>query len=83
LEKTCQEYHGGAVFRSQHKVREARTREAIWQGDEIERKLQKARAKKEREESQFQRQIELEQRHVERERLKKERADEQAAEAGE
>jgi hypothetical protein len=50
-------------------VREARARKAIRQGDEIEEKIQKARAKKEREEAQLQRQIELEQRCVERERL--------------
>jgi hypothetical protein len=78
-----QEYHGGAVFWSPRKVREARARESIQQRDEIEKKLQKAQAKKEREEAQLQRQIEVEQRCVERERLKKERADELAAKAAE
>jgi hypothetical protein len=78
-----QEYHGGAVFWSPRKVREARAREAIRQRNEIEKKLQKAWAKKEREEAQLQRQIEVELRRVERERLKKERADELAAKAAE
>jgi hypothetical protein len=74
-----QEYHGGAVFWSPCKVREARAREADRERDEIEEKLQKARAKKEKVDAQLQRQIELEKRRVESERLKvvreKEKAD--------
>ncbi|KAI1559105.1 hypothetical protein PtrEW7m1_012005, partial [Pyrenophora tritici-repentis] len=55
-----QEYHGGAVFWSPRKLREARAREAVRERDEMEEKLPKARAKKQREEAQLQRQVELE-----------------------
>ncbi|KAA8611567.1 hypothetical protein PtrV1_13443 [Pyrenophora tritici-repentis] len=58
-----QEYHGGSVFWSPHKLREARAREAVRERDETEEKLQKARSKKQREEARLQRQDELEERH--------------------
>ena len=78
-----QEYHGGAVFWSPRKVREARAREAVRERDEMEAKLQKAQAKQEKHDAQLQRQLELEQRRVERERLRKERQEEKAAKAAE
>ncbi|PZD22736.1 hypothetical protein A1F97_11327, partial [Pyrenophora tritici-repentis] len=40
-----QEYHGGAIFWSPRKVREARAREKVRADDEMEEKLQKARRK--------------------------------------
>ncbi|KAI0616314.1 hypothetical protein TUN199_11695, partial [Pyrenophora tritici-repentis] len=40
-----QEYHGGSVFWSPRKLREARAREAIRERDETEEKLQKAWAR--------------------------------------
>ena len=76
-----QEYHGGAVYWSPRKVRQARAREAVRVQDEIEEKLQKARAKKQREEAQLQRQVELEEKRVERQRLKEVRDAEQAEKA--
>ncbi|KAI1572927.1 Acetyltransf-7 multi-domain protein, partial [Pyrenophora tritici-repentis] len=57
-----QEYHGGSVFWSPRKLREARAREAVRERDETEEKLQKARSKKQREEARLQRQDELEER---------------------
>jgi hypothetical protein len=78
-----QEYHGGAVYWSPRKVREARAREAVRVQDEIEEKLQKARAKKQREEAQLQRQVELEEKRVERQRLKEVRDAERAEKAAE
>ncbi|KAI2484808.1 DUF1682 multi-domain protein [Pyrenophora tritici-repentis] len=78
-----QEYHGGSVFWSPRKLREARAREAVRERDEIEEKLLKAHAKKQREEAQLQRQVELEQRRVERERLKEVREKERAEKAAE
>ncbi|KAI2476007.1 hypothetical protein Ptr902_12646 [Pyrenophora tritici-repentis] len=65
-----QEYHGGSVFWSPRKLREARAREAVRERDETEEKLQKAWAKKKRKEAQLQRQDELEEKRVERQRLK-------------
>jgi hypothetical protein len=76
-----QEYHGGAVHWSPRKLREARAREAVRERDEIEEKLQKARAKKQREEAQLQRQVELEEKRVERQRLKEIREKERAEKA--
>ncbi|KAI1508325.1 DUF1682 multi-domain protein [Pyrenophora tritici-repentis] len=77
-----QEYHGGAIFWSPRKVREARAREKVRADDEMEEKLQKARRKESREAAKVQRQIELEDRRAERERLKvvreKEKAEKQA-----
>jgi hypothetical protein len=78
-----QEYHGGAVHWSPRKLREARAREAVREQDETEKKLQKARAKKQREEAQLQHQVELEQRSVERHRLKEARELERAEKAAE
>jgi hypothetical protein len=78
-----QEYHGGAVFWSPRKMREARAREAVQEQDEIEEKLQRARAKKQREEAQLQRQVELEEKRVERQRLKEIRELERAEKAAE
>ena len=78
-----QEYHGGAVHWSPRKLREARAREAVRERDEMEEKLQKARAKKQREEAQLQRQVELEERRVERQRLKEIRERERAEKAAE
>ncbi|KAI1521984.1 hypothetical protein PtrSN001C_012020, partial [Pyrenophora tritici-repentis] len=57
-----QEYHAGSVFWSPRKLREAQAREAVRERDEMEEKLQKAQAKKQRKEAQLQRQVELEQR---------------------
>ncbi|KAI1559645.1 hypothetical protein PtrEW7m1_011820, partial [Pyrenophora tritici-repentis] len=59
-----QEYHGGSVFWSPRKLREARAREAVRERDETEEKLQKARSKKQREEARLQRQDELEERRT-------------------
>ncbi|KAH5363543.1 hypothetical protein HBI48_081690 [Parastagonospora nodorum] len=77
-----QEYHSSAVFWSPRKFREAQAREAVRKQDEIEEKLQKARAKKQRKEARLQRQVKLEERRVERQRLKvvreKEKAKKQA-----
>ncbi|KAI1680344.1 histone H3 [Pyrenophora tritici-repentis] len=78
-----QEYHGGSVFWSPHKLREARAREAVRERDETEEKLQKARSKKQREEARLQRQDELEERRVERQRLKEMRELERAEKAAE
>ncbi|KAH5621133.1 hypothetical protein HBI60_254160 [Parastagonospora nodorum] len=77
-----QEYHGGAIFWSPRKVREARAREKVKEQDKMEEKLQKARKKESREAAKVQRQVELEDRRAKRERLKvvreKEKAEEQA-----
>ncbi|KAH6511581.1 hypothetical protein HBI81_243380 [Parastagonospora nodorum] len=77
-----QEYHGGAIFWSPRKVREARAREKVRADNEMEEKLQKARRKEPREAAKIQRQVELEERRAERERLKvvreKEKAEKQA-----
>ncbi|KAI1665808.1 DUF1682 domain containing protein [Pyrenophora tritici-repentis] len=78
-----QEYHGGSVFWSPRKLREARAREAVRERDETEEKLQKAQAKKQRKEAQLQRQVELEQRRVERQRLKEAKELERAEKAAE
>jgi hypothetical protein len=77
-----QEYHGGAVHWSPRKLRDARAREAVRERDETEEKLQKARAKKQREEAQLQRQVELGEKRVERLRLKEVRELERAEKAG-
>ncbi|KAI1681768.1 Membrane protein [Pyrenophora tritici-repentis] len=77
------EYHGGSVFWSPRKLREARAREAVRERDETEEKLQKAQAKKQRKEAQLQRQVELEQRRVERQRLKEAKELERAEKAAE
>ncbi|EFQ92174.1 hypothetical protein PTT_10783 [Pyrenophora teres f. teres 0-1] len=63
--------------------REARAREAVRERDEIEEKLQKARAKKQREEARLQRQVELEEKRVERQRLKDVREQARAEKAAE
>jgi hypothetical protein len=65
-----QEYHCGAVHWSPRTLREARAREAVRERDETEEKLQKVRAKKQREDARLQRQVELEEKRVERRRLK-------------
>jgi hypothetical protein len=78
-----QEYHGGAVCWSPYKLREARAREAVQERDEIEEKLQKAQTKKQHEEAQLQRQVELEKKRVERQRLKEMRELERAEKAAE
>jgi hypothetical protein len=75
------EYHGGAVHWSPRKLREARAREAVRERDEMEKKLQKARNKKQREEAQLQCQVELEEKRVERQRLKEMREVERAEKA--
>jgi hypothetical protein len=76
-----QEYHGGALFWSPRKLREARAREVVREREETEEKLQKARTKKQREEARLQRQVELEEKRVERERLKDVREQERAEKA--
>jgi hypothetical protein len=58
-------------------------RETVRERDEIEQKLQKARAREQRDEAQIQRRVELEQRRVERERLKEVREKERAEKAAE
>ncbi|KAI1510144.1 Pogo transposable element [Pyrenophora tritici-repentis] len=78
-----QEYHGGSVFWSPRKIREARAREVVRERDKIEEKLQKAQAKKQREEVQLQRQVKLEEKRVERQRLKEIRELERAEKAAE
>ncbi|KAF7572910.1 Membrane-bound metallopeptidase [Pyrenophora tritici-repentis] len=78
-----QECHGGSVFWSPRKLREARAREAVRERDETEEKLQKAWAKKQRKEAQLQRQVELEEKRVERQRLKEMREVERAEKAAE
>ncbi|KAF7579141.1 TolA, Membrane protein involved in colicin uptake [Pyrenophora tritici-repentis] len=78
-----QEYHGGSVFWSPRKIREARAREVVRERDKIEEKLQKAQAKKQREEFQLQRQVKLEEKRVERQRLKEIRELERAEKAAE
>jgi hypothetical protein len=78
-----QEYHGGAVHCSPRKLREARAREAVRERDEMEEKLEKARAKKQREEARLQRQVKLEEKRVERQRPKEMRELERAEKAAE
>ncbi|KAI1676182.1 DDE-1 multi-domain protein [Pyrenophora tritici-repentis] len=77
------EYHGGAVFWSPRKFREARAREAVREREEMEEKLQKTRAKKGREETQLQRQVEREEKRTERLRLNEMRKLERAEKAAE
>ncbi|KAF1943775.1 hypothetical protein EJ02DRAFT_342491, partial [Clathrospora elynae] len=76
-----QEYHGGAVFWSPRKMREAYARETVRQRDEAEEKLQKAKTKGLREAAQLLKKRQAEGRCVERERLKEEREKEKAAKA--
>lgn len=61
-----QEYHGGAVFWSPRKIREARVREEIRVRDEAEEKLQKAKTKELKEAAQLLKKREAEQRRGER-----------------
>ncbi|KAI1667284.1 hypothetical protein L13192_07993 [Pyrenophora tritici-repentis] len=77
-----QEYHGGSVFWSPRKLREARAREAVRERDETEEKLQKARSKK-KPCGEAETQDELEERRVERQRLKEMRELERAEKAAE
>jgi hypothetical protein len=51
-------------------LREALAREAVPKRDETEEKLEKAQAKKKREDAGLQRQVELEEKRVERRKLK-------------
>jgi hypothetical protein len=74
-----QEYHGGAVFWSPRKIREAQARDVVNEQAKKEEKLQKAQAKKERKETQLQRQVE--QRRIERQRLKEKKELEKAEKA--
>ncbi|KAF1935980.1 hypothetical protein EJ02DRAFT_360224, partial [Clathrospora elynae] len=76
-----QEYHGGAVFWSPRKMREAYARETVRQRDEAEEKLQKAKTKELREAAKLLKKREAEGRRVERERLKGEREKKKAAKA--
>jgi hypothetical protein len=78
-----QEYHGGAVFWSPRKVREAKARETVREQEENKTKLQKARNKIEREENQLRRQVEREAKRTERERLVVVREKERAEKAAE
>jgi hypothetical protein len=75
-----QECHGGAVLWSPRKVREVRTRRLLLEQAEADEKLEKARWKKEQEDKKIRKQLEIEQRRVERERLKKEREKEKEKE---
>jgi hypothetical protein len=78
-----QEYHGSAVPWSPRKVRKACTRRLLLEQVETDEKLEKARRKKEQEDKKIQKQLELEQRCVERKRLKKEKEKEKENEAQE
>jgi hypothetical protein len=64
-----QEYHGGGVLYSPRKVREGKMRRRVNERPQAEEKLAKARAKNEKEERYLQRQLEAEERRMERERL--------------
>ncbi|KAF7569911.1 hypothetical protein PtrM4_123260 [Pyrenophora tritici-repentis] len=77
------EYHGGAVFWSPKKVRQARDDEAARQQQQQLEKAQKAEARYLKEQSRLYKLQEAEQKHVEKERLKEVREKERAAEKAE
>ncbi|KAI1663365.1 hypothetical protein L13192_12570 [Pyrenophora tritici-repentis] len=77
------EYHGGAVFWSPKKVRQARDDEAARQQQQQLEKAQKAEARYLKEQSRLYKLQEAEQKRVEKERLKEVREKERAAEKAE
>ena len=75
------EYHGGAVFWSLRKVREARVRQSVKEQEEREEKLQKAEAKELKAAATLYKQKIAEERRVARERAKVVREEEKAEKA--
>jgi hypothetical protein len=78
-----EEYHGGAVFWSPRKVRQARDDEAVRQQQQQELQLQKAERSHLKEQARLYRLQQAEERRVERERLKEVREKERAAKEAE
>jgi len=80
-----QEYHGGAVFWSPRKIREARARDRVKQQEEHKQQLAKANKKERQAAAKLLREQEAEERRVAREAAKvvreKERAEKAAAQA--
>ncbi|KAI0569068.1 hypothetical protein TUN199_11715, partial [Pyrenophora tritici-repentis] len=77
-----EEYHGGAVFWSPRKVREARAREQVRTTTEMDEKLEKAESRKLKEAATFYRKRMQEEARVVRETAKK-RAEEERKKAAE
>jgi hypothetical protein len=73
-----EEYHSRAVFWSPRKVKEARWREHVREEEEQEKKLQKARDKQQKEDAKLLHQVQLDERRMERQRLKEVREKEKA-----
>jgi hypothetical protein len=73
-----QEYHGGAVFWSPRKIREARAREVVRRREEHKLQLQKADSKRLKEAAKLYKAKIKEEQRVARERAKKEREKERA-----
>jgi hypothetical protein len=73
-----EEYHSRAVFWSLRKVKEARWREHVREEEERQGKLQKARAKQQKDEAKLLHQVQLEERRMERQKLKEVREKEKA-----
>ncbi|KAI9874588.1 MAG: hypothetical protein M1823_007651, partial [Watsoniomyces obsoletus] len=78
-----EEYHGGAVFWSPSKIREARFRERVRAREEEQEKLQKAERRHMKEQATLLKKIEQEEAKVERERKKKEQEKERERKAAE
>ena len=76
-----EEYHGGAVFWSPKKVRQARDDEIVRQQQAQQLQLQKAQRTQQKEQARLYKLQEAENRRVERERLKEVREKERAAKA--
>jgi hypothetical protein len=76
-----EEYYSKAVFWSPRKVKEARWREHVIEKEKEEKKLQKAQAKQQREEAKLLHCVQVEERRVERQRLKEVREKERAEKA--
>jgi hypothetical protein len=77
-----QEYHGGAVFWSPRKVREARVRQSVKEQEEKEQQLQKAEAKELKAAAQLYKLKTAEEKRVAREAVKAAREKEKAEKAG-
>jgi hypothetical protein len=78
-----EEYHGGAVFWSPSKIREARYRERVRAREEEQEKLRKSNEKDLNAAAALYKKQQLEKKRVEREALQKERAKEKEREAAE
>jgi len=78
-----QEYHGGAVFWSPRKVREARVRQSVKEQEEKERRLQKAETAKLRKAAKLYKEKIVEEKRVAREAAKVAREKERAEKAAE